>query len=540
MSKAALDKVVEHAKSRGQEEVVGILIGRGEGQTVIVEDAITGRIESTATRAVLPPETIAKIADDIIKQRIQGTIVGWYHSHPGYGIFMSNVDISTQTRLQQFSRYVTALIVDPLSDEVGFFTLDASGSPIAISPQRVHIFQEGEEPVPPEFEAPIEEPSIAPPVEEMIPPVIVSKRSKTTRNLVVVLLLVGIMLGGMFGTIFLLPDKTPAMIQSLGPTMEGWYGMPLNLTASVEVPSKNLFPARIATVKLHYRLSNESSYQIDEKKPSGTVYTWTIPGRRVIRDIEYHFSAMTTAGINATIGPYPIHVADFLLKVSREKMEIREIQVFVGKRETLLITVTPVRHFESPRVSLSAKALSGDLDFKWDSGGHVLSVPQNTMASAILLAEARTGSYGIHTVIVSAESQSITHRIFHDFTFRVIVPSFEVIPEQSTIRVSRTSTGAIKIAFRSLYGDIGNVTWRPPTLKGSTKPAPDLPYGVLPSFNESKVRWLILQKDKVKHIALSFSVSDYTPIGRYEIVLYVYADSCPECYKELIVILHVT
>jgi len=203
VSKAALDKVVEHAKSRGQEEVVGILVGRVEGQTIIVEDAITGRIESTATRAVLPPETIAKIADDIIKQRIQGTIVGWYHSHPGYGIFMSNVDIATQAKLQQFSQYVTAMIIDPSTDQVGFFTLDTSGSPQSIRPEYVHIFAEGEQPVPPPFEVPIEPPST--PFEEVSAPVPVPKRGN--RGFMAAVLLVVIALGFLGATIFLMPPR---------------------------------------------------------------------------------------------------------------------------------------------------------------------------------------------------------------------------------------------------------------------------------------------------------------------------------------------
>lgn len=203
ISQVALDKVVEHAKNRGHEEVVGILIGRVVGQTVVVEDAITGRIESTATRAVLPPDTIAKIADDIIKQRVQGNIVGWYHSHPGYGIFMSNVDVTTQTRLQQFSPYVTALIVDHTTDQVGFFTLNTSGAPQSIPPESVHIFGEGDEPVPAEFEAPIQPPPT--PFEELPAPVPVPRRGN--RWLVVVFLVVVIGLGFLGAAIFLLPPR---------------------------------------------------------------------------------------------------------------------------------------------------------------------------------------------------------------------------------------------------------------------------------------------------------------------------------------------
>jgi len=201
ISKAAMDKVTEHAKSKEHEEVVGVLIGKVVDKTIVIEDAVTGRMESGPTRAVLPPDTIARIADDIIKQRIRGNIVGWYHSHPGYGIFMSNVDVATQMKLQQFSPYITALIIDPSVDQVGFFTLDASGESQSIPPQNVRIFAEGEQPVSPEFAVPTEQ--AATPVEG---PVIV--REKTNHLLLGLLLVVIIMVGFLWATsFFILPRK---------------------------------------------------------------------------------------------------------------------------------------------------------------------------------------------------------------------------------------------------------------------------------------------------------------------------------------------
>ena len=537
ISKLALDKTVEHAKSGGQEEVVGVLIGRVVGQTIVVEDAITGRIESTATRAILPPETIAKIADDIIKQRVQGNIVGWYHSHPGYGIFMSNVDVATQTKLQQFSRYVTALIVDPSSDEVGFFTLDVSGNPMAISPRRVYIFQEGEEPVPPEFEAPIEEPLVVPAIEEVIPQITISKARRTTRYVIVVLLLVGIMLGGTLGAMFLLPDRTPPSIRHTTPTPGGWYGKQLILNATIEVPSKSLIPARVAKASLHYKLASETAFlhRLDPVSLSGNVYNWTIAGAEVKGDIYYYFSALTTAGVNitepSTPSFYTVRVADFSLKVTPE-----EWQVFVGKSYKFSVTITPLNHFQSPRVSLSVRALSGVFVFKWASGLNIeeLSISTGKPADASLVVEPEAGSYGIHSLDLTAESGSITH----SFKFKVVVPSFEIISvEPSTIlSVSRAMarTATVIVAFRSLWGDIGVVTWSPLTLKGSTKP--ELPYGVLPDRNVSDV---YLGKDEVKYVAFSFTVSPDTPIGSYEIVLSAYAASCPICRKELILTLQV-
>lgn len=43
----------------------------------------------------------------------QENIVGWYHSHPGYGCWLSGIDCSTQMMQQQFQEPFLAIVVDP-------------------------------------------------------------------------------------------------------------------------------------------------------------------------------------------------------------------------------------------------------------------------------------------------------------------------------------------------------------------------------------------------------------------------------------------
>jgi proteasome lid subunit RPN8/RPN11 len=55
------------------------------------------------------------------KQDFPGTtIVGWYHSHPGHGIFLSGTDLNTQ-RLSFKQIWQIAVVYDPLRKEIGFF-----------------------------------------------------------------------------------------------------------------------------------------------------------------------------------------------------------------------------------------------------------------------------------------------------------------------------------------------------------------------------------------------------------------------------------
>lgn len=40
-------------------------------------------------------------------------MVGWYHSHPGYGCWLSGIDCSTQLMQQQYQDPFLAIVVDP-------------------------------------------------------------------------------------------------------------------------------------------------------------------------------------------------------------------------------------------------------------------------------------------------------------------------------------------------------------------------------------------------------------------------------------------
>ena len=49
--------------------------------------------------------------------------VGWWHSHPDFGCFLSNIDLDTQRRRFDASHEV-ALVIDPIKYKFKFFTLD--------------------------------------------------------------------------------------------------------------------------------------------------------------------------------------------------------------------------------------------------------------------------------------------------------------------------------------------------------------------------------------------------------------------------------
>ena len=44
--------------------------------------------------------------------------MGWYHSHPGFGCWLSGVDMNTQTSFEQLNARAVAVVVDPVQVSV--------------------------------------------------------------------------------------------------------------------------------------------------------------------------------------------------------------------------------------------------------------------------------------------------------------------------------------------------------------------------------------------------------------------------------------
>ena len=52
-------------------------------------------------------------------------MVGWYHSHPGFGCWLSSVDINTQQSFEQLTPRAVAVVVDPIQSVKGKVVIDA-------------------------------------------------------------------------------------------------------------------------------------------------------------------------------------------------------------------------------------------------------------------------------------------------------------------------------------------------------------------------------------------------------------------------------
>lgn len=109
-------KMVMHARSGGNIEVMGLMQGMVHGDTFVVTDAFRLPVEATETRVNAQDDAMEYIVKYMEESRKNGQLenaVGWYHSHPGYGCWLSGIDVNTQHNQQMFQDPFLAVVIDP-------------------------------------------------------------------------------------------------------------------------------------------------------------------------------------------------------------------------------------------------------------------------------------------------------------------------------------------------------------------------------------------------------------------------------------------
>jgi proteasome lid subunit RPN8/RPN11 len=123
--RSVLESLFRHAVAHPRLEVGGYLFGHAyvAGESAVVE--VRGAYSITSGDATVASFRF-EIEDSVRAERFQterfpGTdIVGWYHTHPGHGVFMSGVDVNTHVRYFKLFHRV-ALVIDPLHKEFAAF-----------------------------------------------------------------------------------------------------------------------------------------------------------------------------------------------------------------------------------------------------------------------------------------------------------------------------------------------------------------------------------------------------------------------------------
>lgn len=129
--RAAFADITAHAKELLDKEVCGVLVGQvcedDEGRWVHVEAIVRGTAARQANVSVtFTQETWTKIHETIETSHRGRQIVGWYHTHPGFGVEFSEMDLFIQKNFFGDPSQI-ALVTDPLGGAIAICCNGASG-----------------------------------------------------------------------------------------------------------------------------------------------------------------------------------------------------------------------------------------------------------------------------------------------------------------------------------------------------------------------------------------------------------------------------
>lgn len=121
-----LREILDHACSDRQTELGGVLLGgqfsdeRGRPFVTISECLRARHYESTKGSFKFTHETWEQVTRDRAALPADLQMVGWYHTHPGWGVFLSGLDLFICDHFFNHQLDV-ALVVDPCRNDAGFF-----------------------------------------------------------------------------------------------------------------------------------------------------------------------------------------------------------------------------------------------------------------------------------------------------------------------------------------------------------------------------------------------------------------------------------
>lgn len=141
ISSLALLKMLKHGRAGVPMEVMGLMLGDFvDDFTVKVVDVFSmPQTGNSVSVEAVDPVFQTKMLDMLKQTGRPETVVGWYHSHPGFGCWLSGTDINTQQSFEQLNPRAVGVVVDPIQSVKGKVVIDCFR---LINPQTTMMGQE--------------------------------------------------------------------------------------------------------------------------------------------------------------------------------------------------------------------------------------------------------------------------------------------------------------------------------------------------------------------------------------------------------------
>lgn len=127
ISSLALLKMLKHGRAGVPMEVMGLMVGEFiDEYTIKVVDVFAMPQSGTGVSVEAVDDVFQTKMMDMMKQVGRPEmVVGWYHSHPGFGCWLSSVDVQTTQSFESLNPRVVAVVVDPIQSVKGKVVIDA-------------------------------------------------------------------------------------------------------------------------------------------------------------------------------------------------------------------------------------------------------------------------------------------------------------------------------------------------------------------------------------------------------------------------------
>ena len=107
-------------------EIMGLILGTvyndEEGEYSVADGTATTKLDSTNVSVKFNSDSLEELFTSIDKNE-SGTVVGWYHSHPGFGCYLSDVDVKTHSDI--FGEHIGfSIVLDPSDETLMAFTVE--------------------------------------------------------------------------------------------------------------------------------------------------------------------------------------------------------------------------------------------------------------------------------------------------------------------------------------------------------------------------------------------------------------------------------
>merc|ERR1719498_730853 len=118
--------MLKHGRAGVPMEVMGLMLGEFiDDYTVRVVDVFSmPQSGSSVSVEAVDPVFQTKMLDMLKQTGRPEMVVGWYHSHPGFGYWFSGTDMNTQQSFEQLNPRAVGVVVDPIQSVKGKVVID--------------------------------------------------------------------------------------------------------------------------------------------------------------------------------------------------------------------------------------------------------------------------------------------------------------------------------------------------------------------------------------------------------------------------------